>query len=762
MILDPSRATPRTPKHHSTDAARPVAITPRGLCSPGACLSSNKSMACRLYGLLLLSLLAAPLAHAADWTVLVYLAADNDLESYALDDFLQMATVGSTDRVNVVVQFDRSQGYVQSYGDWTTCKRFRITAGMTPTADNALSDLGEPNTGDPQVLTDFLAWGKASYPADRYAVILWNHGGGWRSPAQADRNPTWKGIAWDEDPQAKGDCLLTAELRTAFDQSGLTPDLVGFDACLMGMVEVAYELSRLQHPASVMVASPEVIPGEGWPYDTLLADLVAHPGWDAATWGAAITDRYFASYCNNQVLSTIDLSRMGSLAAGIDQLAAALSSTDQTAARAAATTVRATLSSAVLHEHHGPSWPGATGLAIYFPGRRETYDPDYDTATCWATEHSWDDLLRGRENGLPSFVDVCQALAQSYYTDQNLDLSDLCRLILDPPPPPSNDAFIQAMTIDSVLPAQSDGISYQATAESNEPLHCGYQARASVWWSWTSPVSGPVAISTLGSDFDTLLDVFTGDSLGSLVLVAANDGIDWTRPGPSLAVFLASAGTTYHIAVDGKDGETGTVALTLAMPMTNDAFADALELTGRRAIAEGHNHWAMAEPGEPAYDNIPFPTDPAASVWWRWTAPADGQVQLSTAGSDLDTILAVYEGEAIGALTLVAINDDARLGDITSQVRFPVVAGHTYRIAVDGYDGDRGQIHLVLRYLGTRTVELRLQRGSVPQAVEVEIDDDQACIKTTDEDGRIEALELDRRIDHSFAPYLPVAPTGPG
>jgi len=113
--------------------------------------------------------------HGPSWYTL---AGDNNLEGAGIDDFLEMSSVGSSSAVNIVVQFDRIPGYDDSYGDWTSCKRFCVTPGMTPTPANAISDLGECNMGDPNTLDEFVMWATTDYPADKYALILWNHGSG--------------------------------------------------------------------------------------------------------------------------------------------------------------------------------------------------------------------------------------------------------------------------------------------------------------------------------------------------------------------------------------------------------------------------------------------------------------------------------------------------------------------------------------------------------------------------------------------------------
>ena len=108
----------------------------------------------------------------AQWTVLVYLDGDNNLEREAVEDFLEMASVGSNGDVQIVVQFDRAPGYDRRYGDWHGTLRFHVTQGMTPEPANALADLGEANMGDGQTLHSFVQWGKATFPAQRTSLVL--------------------------------------------------------------------------------------------------------------------------------------------------------------------------------------------------------------------------------------------------------------------------------------------------------------------------------------------------------------------------------------------------------------------------------------------------------------------------------------------------------------------------------------------------------------------------------------------------------------
>jgi hypothetical protein len=122
-----------------------------------------------------------------------------------------------------------------------------------------------------------------------------------------------------------------------------------------------------------------------------------------------------------------------------------------------------------------------------------------------------------------------------------------------------------------------------------------------------------------------------------------------------------------------------------------DFFADAIALTGTQITVSGSNVGATAEPGEPAGEGT---NGDVNSVWWNWTAPASGQVEINTFGSSLDTVLAVYTGTGLDKLNLFAANDDAL--DTQSQVLFSAAAGTTYHISVDGYGGDTGDFTLRL------------------------------------------------------------------
>jgi hypothetical protein len=132
--------------------------------------------------------------------------------------------------------------------------------------------------------------------------------------------------------------------------------------------------------------------------------------------------------------------------------------------------------------------------------------------------------------------------------------------------------------------------------------------------------------------------------------------------------------------VDVYAGPGGHIVLNWIPGTENDDFEDANVLYDVRGTVTGSNDGATKEPGEPNHAGEPG----GGSVWWRWTAPWGGSYVFDTQGSEIDTLLAVYTGSALNALTLVAENDDVDPAR-WSRVEFDAVAGVEYRIAIDGF-----------------------------------------------------------------------------
>ena len=125
---------------------------------------------------------------------------------------------------------------------------------------------------------------------------------------------------------------------------------------------------------------------------------------------------------------------------------------------------------------------------------------------------------------------------------------------------------------------------------------------------------------------------------------------------------------------------------------SNDNFANAVVLEGRSGSVRGLSIGASVEDGEP----LAARWDSTASLWWRWTAPSDGMFSFDTVGATFDTVLGVYTGDSVAALTAVAENDDGEDDSIgsVSAVSFEATAGTTYYISVAGYRDASGSVML--------------------------------------------------------------------
>lgn len=253
-------------------------------------------MSCRRYtfshvtigflGFVMHALFAVSTAFAAEfaaWTTLIYMAGDNNLSLAAVTDIMEMMEVGSTEEVNVLVQVEFSERYTPEIGANVT-HRARILKDSYQ-----YFSLGENvDMASPEALSAFIQWGVNQYPAERYALILWDHGLGWLGGRGAGG---WsRGVLQDE---TSGSFMSLEELAEAFARGGQVFDVIGFDACLMGMWEVAGEI----YPWSRFVVFSEgVVPSDGDPYDLVLGRLVADPAMTGQDLARVLVDEFVAYY----------------------------------------------------------------------------------------------------------------------------------------------------------------------------------------------------------------------------------------------------------------------------------------------------------------------------------------------------------------------------------------------------------------------------------------------------------------------------------
>lgn len=254
------------------------------------------------------------------WTILYYASADNDSAPYVWNAINQMEAVGSSEQVRVVADVDWAQGDSRTGSQPV---RYFIAGDTDP--DLILSEgaamLGEANFGDPETLTDFLTWGIDAFPAQRYALILSGYGGSWHGCC----------LDLDTGDQQDSDALTSAEigmaLASAAQQTGRSLDIVAFSGSLMSQLDV---LQAIQPHAAFAVASPDLVPGAGWDYQSLLGPLVADPSKDGRQLAAHMVADYVAyqrDLLGNPfvAMTATDLSRLPTLITALETLGLSLS-----------------------------------------------------------------------------------------------------------------------------------------------------------------------------------------------------------------------------------------------------------------------------------------------------------------------------------------------------------------------------------------------------------------------------------------------------
>jgi hypothetical protein len=230
---------------------------------------------------------------------MVYMDADNNLDSYSPINLQQMSTGLSLGaNVNVVVLMDRLNLPAYTY---------EVTHGGNKTVQS----LGEVDMGSPATLTAFINFTVEHYSSTYYFLDIWDHGQG------------IFGTCWD---QSSGNHLTPHDLETAISSAesmtGKHVDIVGFDACLMGMVEVCYELKDV---TGIVIGSEMLTPGLGWPYAQLMTYLSNNPTADQTTLSTELVNEYVANYPKSAVqLSAIDEASLADLATSLSSFADAL------------------------------------------------------------------------------------------------------------------------------------------------------------------------------------------------------------------------------------------------------------------------------------------------------------------------------------------------------------------------------------------------------------------------------------------------------
>ena len=286
-----------------------------------------------------------------EWTFMVYIAADNDLNRFSTRNLEDMSKVGSNKNLNIVAHLDKQ-------GSTEKTKRLYVEKDKLVQVNYGQpSSFQKLDSGCETTLIDFCEWTILNYPAKHYALVLWNHGSGisdnvagrlvnsselfifnpLTNMLELDRSMTFFDFAHKKEKEHRGVCFsdtynsfltnqkLDFALKT-IQKNGLKGkkfDIIGYDACLMAMTEVADLISPY---ADIAVFSQEVELGAGWKYDEVLRPFnysVPTPEQFAVHIVAAFNTAY-QSITQDYTFSAVSLSKFTTLERTIDSLSGAL------------------------------------------------------------------------------------------------------------------------------------------------------------------------------------------------------------------------------------------------------------------------------------------------------------------------------------------------------------------------------------------------------------------------------------------------------
>ena len=243
----------------------------------------------------------------ADWTILNYIQSDNNLYSYVLQDLAEMSTVGSGPRLNILAQID----IPNDKGTW----RYKVDKGGLTLDTFLQAEMGQHVVDE---MVGAMQWAASKYPAKHYMLVLSSHGYGVIDPHWGKH----RGILFDDSDQSYMD---NQELASALSQiksnvlQNKKLDVLGMDACLMGMVEIAYQVKDY---ANLFVASQASEAAAGWYYSNFLSPVAASyctPSQLAQNIVSAF-QTYYQSRASDYTQSAVDLNNISLVKQNVDEV----------------------------------------------------------------------------------------------------------------------------------------------------------------------------------------------------------------------------------------------------------------------------------------------------------------------------------------------------------------------------------------------------------------------------------------------------------
>lgn len=599
-----------------------------------------------------------PPGEQLDHLLMVYIDGDNDLEGAAIDDINEMESINlQNSGVKVIVLVDRIDGYDSSNGNWTGTRLYEITYDSNG-YDNTITSLRlsgmglsssgneELNMGDGEVLSSFVNYGKTNFFAENYSLFLWNHGGGWRNLGEKKDVGLTKAVCWDETDGS--DALYMEEVGDVLTGQNLA--VIGFDACLMGMIEVGYEL---KDTAEIMVASEELEPFDGWDYQALLSSFIT-TDLSAIALGDSIVNSY-GDFYEIGTMSAVDLSMIDSVIEAQNTFISSLMTQEYSLLQSArnssesfvgsyvdlsnfasnlsdlsgSSALLTALDSYVISNFAGYDMPNASGVSIYFPSSLFDYEyVDYNGENIsYPNISEWDEFLA-------YYLTDTEEPEDEYESDNSAAEADI------------NNRYI---SLDEVqyhnfhIPSDEDWVKFTATADVTYLIETSFATTAT----------------------DTVLYLYDTD--GETPLAANDDrnlyaGITYTFPTTGTYYIRC---TPYSSAYPGEDYNITVVESDdISIPTVSPDIYESDD-----SVLEADNNDRFLYLNNTQHHNFHTSTD---EDWMKFTATGGVEylIETSIANYSADTMLYLYDTDGV---TELAFNDDRTL-----------YAGITYTIPVSG------------------------------------------------------------------------------
>jgi hypothetical protein len=396
--------------------------------SPGQGSVSATHIVANATGAATLTVLPNSSSHSK-WTVIVFMNAANNLWPDSILNMNQMERVAQNNDVRFVVQWKQSTN-VEPNSTFNSTRRYLVKPDLTNTiTSEIIQDLGPGyDMGSASNMLDFITWAKTNYSADRYCVVIWNHGNGWhRRPGEGEVNI--QGVSYDDET---GQHIDTWQLAQALGNG--VNDILAWDASLMQQLEVAAEV---RDKAIYIIGSEESPPEQGYPYDTIFMHFRDNPDDTTLNLSKAFVDETLAYYGNiNKITqSVIATSQLPALITATSSLSDALianvgllgtiapqvRATAQkysdnpvnghyrdlydvclkfeslgapAAVNTAGNAVKSAINSAVVYEGHNQNSPASHGVSIDFSSSLQFAPIAADYANLrFAQETTWDSWL---------------------------------------------------------------------------------------------------------------------------------------------------------------------------------------------------------------------------------------------------------------------------------------------------------------------------------------------------------------------------------